>query len=135
MAYGLIETRPGGDVLVIDHNVKEEIAFKYYLGRSRKKKFKLIVDRHSPYHQWIQFIDASQTDFEIYYSSVSAVSTNKIPIGDNSIQRLRLSIEQAHSSAHVYLRPISPSEIEYVVADQNGIESQAYLSDIQTVAI
>jgi len=34
--------------LVIDHNTKDnqDITFKYYLGESRKKKFKVIVDTY-----------------------------------------------------------------------------------------
>jgi len=135
VAYGLIETRPGGEILVIDHNVKEEITFKYYLGRNRKKKFKVILDRQTPYQQWVKFIDARCSDFELYFSSVSAVSTNKTPIADNSIQRKRLNIEQPHDDAHVYLRLISPTELEYVVAKQDELANETYLGSIQTVSL
>lgn len=40
VAFGLIETRAGGRILVKDHNVQQDIRFKYYLGINRRKKFK-----------------------------------------------------------------------------------------------
>ncbi|MDQ7074292.1 MAG: hypothetical protein Q9O24_03885 [Gammaproteobacteria bacterium] len=135
VAYGLIETSPDGVILVIDHNVKEEIAFKYYLGQETKKNSESILDRQDAYHQWVEFIDASQTNFKLFYSSTSTVSTNNVRTSDPSIQLRRLRIEQTHENAHVYLRPISPSEIEYVVAHRNDIENQTYLSEIKKVSL
>ncbi|GAK18667.1 hypothetical protein JCM19053_3571 [Vibrio sp. JCM 19053] len=39
VAFGLIESRDGGSVKVVDHNIADEdVRFKYYLGESRKKK-------------------------------------------------------------------------------------------------
>ena len=52
VAYGLIETRPGGKILVIDKNIQEnDIKFKYYLGMNRRKKFKIVIDRETPYSE------------------------------------------------------------------------------------
>jgi len=135
VAYGLIAARHGGKILVMDHNIKEEISFKYYLGHSKKHKFNVVIDRQNPYHQWVEFIDASCRDFELYFSSVSAVSTNKTPISDHSIKLLRLEIEQTHEDASVYLRLISPTEIEYVVAEADRLEAEEYIGSIKKIAL
>jgi len=130
VAFGLIETREGGDILVIDHNTKDnqDITFKYYLGESRKKKFKVIVDR-------IAFVDASRDTFELYISSQSIVSNNKTPIDDNGIKKRILKIDTVDDDALVYIRIVSPSEIEYVVANEDEIEQEHYLGEIQTITL
>ena len=137
VAFGLIETREGGDTLVIDHNTREneDIAFKYYLGESRKKKFKSIIGRESKYNEWIEFIDASRESFELYISSQSLVSNNKTPIDDNGIKKRILKIDIVDEDAFVYIRVVSPNEIEYVVATEDGIAQEHYLGEIQKISL
>ena len=137
VAFGLIETREGGDTLVIDHNTREneDIAFKYYLGESRKKKFKSIIGRESRYNEWIEFIDASRESFELYISSQSLVSNNKTPIDDNGIKKRILKIDIVDEDAFVYIRVVSPNEIEYVVATEDGIAQEHYLGEIQKISL
>jgi hypothetical protein len=135
VAFGLIESREGGKILVLDHNVKENINFKYYLGESRKKKFKVVVDREQKYNEWVDFIDASQETFEIYYSSQSLVSTNKIPIDDNSIKKRILKIDKIDDEALIYVRTITPTAFEYVVAHEDEIDDEKYLTAIERVSL
>jgi len=137
VAFGLIETREGGDILVIDHNIKEnrDISFKYYIGESRKKKFKVVIDRDAKYGKWVDFIDASRGSFELYFSSQSIVSSNKVAIDDNGIKKMILKIDIIDEDALVYIRIISPSEIEYVVANEGEIENEEYLGRIFRVAL
>lgn len=137
VAFGLIETREGGDILVIDHNTteNEDIAFKYYLGESRKKKFKVRVGRESKYNEWIEFTDALYKTFELYISSQSIVSNNKTPINDSAIKKRIFTIESVDENALVYIRVVSPSEIEYVVATEDGIKDEQYLGEIEKVVL
>jgi len=135
VAFGLIETRKGGDILVIDHNTKDkkDINFKYYLGESRKKKFKVIVHRDKEYNKWVEFIDASQDSFELYYSSQSIVTTNQTAIDDNSIKKVIIKTDTVDEDAFVYIRVVSPTQFEYVVANESEIESQTYLGNITKI--
>lgn len=137
VAFGLIETRKGGDILVIDHNIKESenISFKYYLGESRKKKFKVIIDRDMEQNKWIEFIDASVDNFELYYSSQSIVSTNKTAISDSSIKKMILKLDTVDEEALVYIKVVSPSSFEYVVAMEADIENDVYLGEVTTIEI
>jgi len=123
--------------LVIDHNIqdKQEINFKYYLGRSRRKKFKVVLDRDMEYGKWVDFIDASRESFELYFSSQSIVTTNKTPIDDNSIKKRILKIDTIDEDASVYIRLVSPTVVEYVVAYEDEIESSNYLTDIKKIEI
>jgi len=130
VAFGLIETRKGGDILVIDHNAhdSDEIRFKFYLGDSRKRRFQVVVDRDTPYHQWVEFIDASESSFEVFYSSSDRVSTNKVDTSDSSIKKCLLHIEKTDDDALVFVRLISPTAFEYVVAYEEDLKEENFLS-------
>ncbi len=137
VAFGLVETREGGDILVIDHNIKEnrDISFKYYIGESRKKKFKVIINRDEEYGKWVDFVDASRGSFELYFSSQSIVSSNKVSIDDSGIKKMILKIDVVDEDALVYIRIVSPSEIEYVVANEGEIANEQYLGKVCKVAL
>jgi len=100
VAFGLIKTRKGGDIKVIDHNLQDsdDIRFKYYLGESRKNRFKVVIDRDTAYNQWLTFIDASEDVCEVYFSSSDIVSSNQIDITDDSIQKKQLRLDKTHVS-------------------------------------
>lgn len=126
VAFGLIETREGGDILVIDHNIAEgqEIVFKYYLGESRKKKFKQIIGRDQVYQEWIPFVGADYKTFELYYSAQAQVSTNNVAINDRSIKKKVLKLDEIHEDAWVYIRLVKPTQLEYVVALEGEIKNE-----------
>ena len=121
VAFGLIETRVGGRVLVIDRNIKDNnISFKYYLGINRRRKFRVKIDRDRPYNQWIEFIDASQESFEIYYTSSPLATTNDLSISDSTIHRKRVKIKNIDEDKNVYIRFISPTVFEYGVGSSES---------------
>ncbi len=130
VAFGLIETRKGGDILVIDRNNEfdEDICFRFYLGDSRKGKFKVMIDREHPYRKWKEFIDAMEDSFEIFYSASDRVSTNRVPVSDASVKKKLLSLDVTDEDAFVYIRLIDPTTIEYVVAREDGLENEQYLA-------
>ncbi len=124
VAYGLIETRAGGRVLVIDKNVGEsDIKFKYYLGINKRKKLKVIVSREVTYNEWVEFIDAGEEFFEIYYTSSALATTNTLTINDSSILRKRLKIKEIDEDKNVYIRFISPTVFEYGVGTENNVKN------------
>jgi len=130
VAFGLIETRKGGDILIKDHNTSfsDDIRFKFYLGDSRKQKFKVVIPRETPYNEWKEFIDAFEDTFEIFYSSSERVSSNQIPINDASIKKKLFSLDVTDENAFVYIRLVDSTTLEYVVADEEGIKDNNFLS-------
>jgi len=119
VAFGLIETRSGGVIKVIDRNIKDkDIKFSYYLGRNRRRKFRVVIDRDSEYGNWYEFIDAGD-DFEIYYTSSPLAIKNSLPIKDNSIKKVRLSIptDMRDENKSIYIKLTSPNSFEYGIGD------------------
>jgi hypothetical protein len=131
VAFGLIETRSGGVIKVIDRNIKDkDIKFSFYLGRNRRRKFRVVIDRDSEYGKWYEFIDAGD-DFEIYYTSSPLAIKNNLPIGDSSIKKVRVSIpdNMRDDDKSIYVKLISPNSFEYGVGDDlNDIKSINKLS-------
>ncbi|OCH16460.1 molecular chaperone DnaK [Aliivibrio sp. 1S165] len=136
VAFGLVESRKGGSIKVIDNNVEDnDIRFKFYLGESRKKCFNSLIDRETPFGQWVDFIDASDDVFELYYTEQPAVSTSKISITDSSIKKKIIKLDVIDEEAMVYVRIISPTEVEYVIAYEDDIENNQYLNNINTITL
>lgn len=131
VAYGLVESRKGGRILVIDKNMNEDnIKFKYYLGENKKKMFSVVIDRDTDFNKWIEYIDAAEKRFEIYYTEQPTAGLNRLSIMDESIKLKRVDIDIVNEDAMVYFRIVSPSIVEYTVALPNKIESEEYLGDI-----
>ncbi|WP_120945580.1 acetate and sugar kinases/Hsc70/actin family protein [Helicobacter labacensis] len=135
VAFGLIKARRGGSIQVIDYNVEENIKFKYFLGRSKKRKFYTLVARNQPYNQWVQFLDASESHFEVYYTSHASASTNTLSLEDSAIKKKALETGMVSDRAFIFVRLVSPSEFEFVVATQEGLESGEYLTEINKVKL
>jgi hypothetical protein len=101
---------------VVDKNIKDDnISFKYYLGINKRRKFRVKIDREMEYNRWIEFIDASQDSFEIYYTSSPLANKNSLPITDNSIKKIRLNISKVDEDLSVFIKLINSTTFEYGV--------------------
>ncbi|WP_289097239.1 hypothetical protein [uncultured Pseudoalteromonas sp.] len=136
VAFGLIESREGGNIKVIDRNVNgEDIRFKYYLGENRKGRFKPIVDRENKFNEWIEFIDAGYQKFELYYSEQPTSSTGNVLASDDSIKKKSIKLDLTDDDAMVFIRITSPTQIEYVIADEVDIKKNIYLNEPQSLEL
>ncbi|RZP75559.1 molecular chaperone DnaK [Vibrio vulnificus] len=136
VAFGLIESREGGRVKVVDHNIADDdVRFKYYLGESRKKKFRPLIDREVKFNQWNEFIDAYYDTFEIFFTDQPSSSTGQVSIGDSSIKKKVVKLDVTDEDALVYIRVVSPTAIEYVVANEEDIANEQYLNDIKRIEL
>ena len=131
VAFGLIRSKKGGTILVKDHNVGSDINFKYYLGKKKKSKFNTVVSRDAKYGEWIKFIDASESVFEVFYTTQASVTTNSVDISDSGIKKMRIDTGFADENCYIYVRIVSPNKFEYVVADEEGIKNGDYKTEIQ----
>ncbi|WP_346746472.1 molecular chaperone DnaK [uncultured Campylobacter sp.] len=131
VAFGLIRSKKGGTILVKDHNVGSDINFKYYLGKKKKGKFNTVVSRDAKYGDWIKFMDASESVFEVFYTTQASVTTNSVDISDSGIKKMRIDTGFADENCYIYIRIVSPSKFEYVVADEEGIKNGNYKTEIQ----
>lgn len=128
VAYGLLECRPGSRIKV-ESEIKEtdEIKFNFYIGYSTMGKFEMVADRDIEYGKWIEFIDASEYDFELYFTDLPEAIGNKMSI--NGVSKKICRIDETMDDAMVYIRAIEPSVLEYCAAcGEDELKKQEYLS-------
>lgn len=131
VAFGLLKSRVGGRIKVIDKNLSDnEISFKYYLGYPIKGKFFVEIDRNNEYNKWYKFIDAYYDTFELYYTSLPEAMTSKVNIEEVQRKMYTIDVTSEDEDVNVYIRFVDPSTIEYVVAKDSEIEKGNYLSSI-----
>ena len=136
VAFGIVESRPGGRIKVINMNQEnKEAKFRFFVGENRRKKFKYIISTESKYNEWVEFTDAYEEDFEIYYTSLPEASTNSLAISDVLRIKCRLKETFEDDDVFVYLRPITPTEVEYVVAKEEGIKNNEYLTEVVKIQL
>jgi hypothetical protein len=135
VAFGLLKSRKGGKIKIIDRNIVEddEVKFKYFIGENRKGCFKVVVDREAGYRIWHNFIDATEEDFEIYYTDLPEAGNGKMKIQE--IERRKCRIDVTDEEAAVFIRTASPTMIEYVVATEEGIKKGIYLNEIKQIEL
>jgi len=116
VAFGLVRSRKGGKVLVIDKNVSEnnEATFKYFLGKDKKGKFNMLFDRNQGYNKWVEFIDAGEDTFEIFYTTLPEATTGMLHI--DQVKKKQCKIKDIDVSKNIFIRAVKPTQIEYIIA-------------------
>ncbi|WP_233704795.1 hypothetical protein [Helicobacter felis] len=133
VAFGLIRTRKGGQIQVINNYTQGGAHSKYILGRGRKQKFEIVLERDQPYQEWVKFLDASESRFELYYT----LQTNpyNCHLSDPAIKKKSLETSVSDRHAFIFIRLSSPTAFEFVVATDEGRANESYLSPIQKVEL
>ncbi len=112
MAFGLLDTR-----VKVVQNESEESSFKYYIGQNRKKKFKCIIDKDKQkYGQWKRFCQASVDTFDIWFTRTANAPSNSVSINEIGIYSETGFIDEPSEDKAVYIKLVSPTDIEYTVS-------------------
>lgn len=132
VAYGLLNNR----VRVVQ-NESDEIGFRYYIGQNRKQKFYCAINKdNQKYNVWCKFCTASRDEFDIWFTRSSAAPSNKLPINQIGIHSELGVISEPSSDRSVFIRLVSPTDIEYVVATDDEIINSSYdESSIERVSL
>ncbi|OON96693.1 MAG: hypothetical protein ATN36_05005 [Epulopiscium sp. Nele67-Bin005] len=124
VAFGLIMGRKSGKINIINYNNEKggETKFRYYVGDvNRDNYFEPLINPDSIYGEWIEFTDASFEEFELYYTTSPEATTHRLEI--NNTTKLNITLNDSYDEdISVYLRPVSPSVIEYMVASRVGTD-------------
>ena len=125
VAMGLVQCSKNSQITVINDKSEQidgEIRFKYWVGyfdEDSGEYFQTYLRRNSAYQAWMEYLDAGVNEFDLYYTSdPSAEIPKHLLIDSASVKKkiLEFPEDAANEDSMVYIRPISPNEIEYVVA-------------------
>ncbi|OQY39058.1 MAG: hypothetical protein B6229_04505 [Spirochaetaceae bacterium 4572_7] len=129
VAYGIIKTKAGGRIKVINHNTKNNNLdrFKYYIGKVRKDKLVPIITPDCE-ESWIRYFAATEREFEIFYTTNPKATTKKLEISES--KKIRSSITKINSDASIYIKKTGTNKLNVVVAHEDGIENDIYLEEV-----
>jgi hypothetical protein len=120
VAMGLLLTKEGGRIKVINHDFDtftQEVQFKYYLGKNRRNRFRVVVDRDTPYGEWIKFGIATTPTIYLYYTSDPQAITGEMPIHRAWREKIEIPEEFLNPRCEVYISLLTPNEIEIGVSE------------------
>lgn len=128
VALGLLEGRKSGTIKVISEiKATDEAKFRYYIGINQKKKFVVVLSRDDEYNKWVDIdISADEEEFELYFTTMPEATTNNMSIA--SASRKRCVLTNTNEDADIFVRAISPTEIEYCAALPSEIGKENFIS-------
>lgn len=127
VAYGLLEGRSASRIKIISEIASDdESKFKYYIGHEARGKFHGVMSRDAEYGKWIEFIDASESDFEIFYTSLPEATTNRMDIKRVKRVPCRIKAPCSDESVNIYLRAVEPDVLEYAVGKCEDVRNERY---------
>ena len=125
VAFGLLRCRKGArDVKVINKNdemvqgAEKEVKFPYYLGEiGRDGLFHVTVGPDIGYGSWVEYIDASEDEFELCYTKDARAQTGKLP--DSGVPRVRCYLDEDevtdNENVNVFVRKKDVETLQYAV--------------------
>lgn len=122
VAIGLVQCRPGSVIKVVsEKKTQEEIKFRLFIGHSDENGyFEADLTRDSKYNEWQAYFDAGEDRFEFYYTtSTSAGRKRGLLVKDSKKSRQQLPKNAVNEDWLIYLRPVAPNKIQYVVAEDD----------------
>lgn len=139
VAFGLVMCRENSGIKVEPEKKKtEQIKFNYYIGISSHRKFKMIFDRDMEYRKWYKFrkVSGETETFEFYYTDLAEVASGDKEIkGNPSIFRRKCLLDKTGDGAFIFFRFLDPSQLEYVAAEEKGVEEGNYISSIYKISL
>lgn len=115
VAYGLLHSYGNSAIKVRNLLPKgtQETQFQFYVGKARKKRFNVVLDRGADYDTWVKFIDAGG-DFDLLYTEVPEAATNASPV--NIAKRFHVVLEKPEPDKFVFIKPAGSRSICYFIA-------------------
>lgn len=129
VAFGLVWGREGSEIKVVSEvKAQDEAKFGFYLGYAQSGEFRILKERDEiEIGTWYEWDAADVKQSELLYSSLPEATTNKMPVKKANRKILQLQ-KKYENGETVYIRAVSPNEIEYAVAaDDEAVKQQNYI--------
>lgn len=129
VAYGILKTKAGGKIKVIDRNTNDNIEdrFNYYIGKVRKNKLIPIITPDCE-SIWVRYFAATEKDFEFFYTTDPRATTKKLHISES--KKIRTTINTIDSDANIYIKKSGLNILDIVVATEDGIKNNKYIETV-----
>ncbi len=119
VALGLLRLCPGGSATVVDSTgsgAAGEAPFAYYIGRIRQGKFKSVLMQGHSYWEWVEIARLRERVFKLSYTYSPLGYTGELEEGAGVLSQLRLEFSGDVAGQGIFVRVVSPKEIEICTA-------------------
>lgn len=117
VALGLLKLCPGTSVKFVSKNTQsDEAPFAHYVGRSKRGKFFVAVERSDTYGEWHELGVPRERVFNLYHTQSNLAFGNEMPIGHNELYKIRVDFAGDCSDQKVFAKAIAPDTIEVCTA-------------------
>ena len=129
VAYGLLHCREGGLYHIIHlASPEKNLSFQFYVGRNKKNRFKVVIDRNSELGKWYDFIDAGG-NFDIIYTDIPEAALGNIPV--QKAKCIPIHLPNPDHDARIFIRAVQPRSIEYTIAKNIAdLESEKHNEEV-----
>lgn len=126
VAFGLVYSRDGGNVKIVDKNLDEtgEISFRFFVGKpNRHQQFEPLLMRDTEQNKWIKVLNvADRSTAELKYTEEPAAATGLLPV--IKTHTIPISVSQpSEKDFKLFVRIASATSIDYVLSkDETSID-------------
>ena len=117
VALGLLRLCPGTSVKFVSKSMQlDEAPFAHYVGRSKRGKFFVAIERSAEYDEWYELGVPRERVFNIYHTQSNLAFGNEMPIGHNELYKIRIDFAGDCADQKVFAKAIAPDTIEVCTA-------------------
>lgn len=117
VALGLLMLCPGTSVKFVSKSMQlDEAPFAHYVGRSKRGKFFVAIERSAEYDEWYELGFPRERVFNIYHTQSNLAFGNEMPTGHNELYKIRVDFAGDCADQKVFAKAITPDTIEICTA-------------------
>ena len=139
VALGILRLCPGSGVEVINHTVEEsegEAPFPYYVGRARRGKFQVMINRNTPYNKWYELgVVPKEGIFNFLFTQSNLALGDQLEVGHSELYPRRVTFPASYAGQKVYASAITPTTLVVGCSDVEGDISEKYLNTTIEVSL
>ncbi|OYQ78708.1 hypothetical protein B9T19_07625 [Ignatzschineria sp. F8392] len=139
VALGILRLCPGSGVEVINHTVEEsegEAPFPYYVGRARRGKFQVMINRNTPYNKWYELgVVPKEGIFNFLFTQSNLALGDQLEVGHSELYPRRVTFPASYAGQKVYASAITPTTLVVGCSDVEGNISEKYLNTTIEVSL
>jgi hypothetical protein len=138
VALGLLRLCPGTAVKVTNLSVDEaqgQAPFNHHVGRMRLGKLQVALKRGSGYHEWHELSPIRERVAYLYHTQSPRAATGEMVEGDNELIKMRIDLAGDKPGCKVFVRAISPNQIESCSAQSLDAISQGELENKRVISL
>ncbi len=123
VALGLLRLCPGEPIKIVNYSKTEcEAPFQFFVGYLKLRKFEPMIRQGGEYGKWEELGVPRDGIFNLFYTASPQALTGELTQGDRELAAIQLEFTGIIKGKRVFVRAVSPTEIESCLATVGTVE-------------